>query len=33
MKNGIGVMVDDLVAAAMALVVFAVIQRVTGWPA
>ena len=33
MKSGIGVMVDDLVAAAMALVVFAVIQRVTGWPA
>jgi phosphatidylglycerophosphatase A len=33
MKNGIGVMLDDLLAAAMALVAFAVIVRVTGWPA
>jgi phosphatidylglycerophosphatase A len=33
MKNGIGVMVDDLVAAGMALVAFALIVRVTGWPA
>jgi phosphatidylglycerophosphatase A len=32
MKNGVGVMLDDLVAAAMALVVFAIILRVTGWP-
>jgi phosphatidylglycerophosphatase A len=32
MKNGLGVMLDDLVAAAMALVVFAVLLRVTGWP-
>ena len=33
LKNGIGVMVDDLVAAGMALVAFAAIVRVTGWPA
>ena len=33
MKNGVGVMLDDLVAAAMALLAFAVIIRVTGWPA
>ncbi|GIK85447.1 MAG: phosphatidylglycerophosphatase A [Burkholderiales bacterium] len=33
MKSGLGVMLDDLVAAAMALVAFAVIVRVTGWPA
>lgn len=32
MKNGIGVMLDDLVAAAMALLVFAVVVRLTGWP-
>ena len=32
MKNGIGVMVDDLLAAAMALVVFAVVVRLTGGP-
>jgi len=33
MKHGVGVMLDDLVAAAMALFVFAAIVRVTGWPA
>jgi phosphatidylglycerophosphatase A len=33
MKHGVGVMLDDLVAAAMALMAFAVIVRVTGWPA
>ena len=33
MKSGIGVMLDDLVAAAFALVVYAVVTRVTGWPA
>jgi phosphatidylglycerophosphatase A len=33
MKHGVGVMLDDLVAAAMALFVFATIVRVTGWPA
>ena len=32
MKNGVGVMLDDLVAAALALVSFAVIVRLTGWP-
>jgi phosphatidylglycerophosphatase A len=32
MKNGIGVMVDDLVAAGMALLAFALIVRITGWP-
>lgn len=33
MKHGVGVMLDDLVAAAMALFAFAAILRVTGWPA
>jgi phosphatidylglycerophosphatase A len=33
MKHGVGVMLDDLVAAAMALVVFAAVVRFTGWPA
>jgi phosphatidylglycerophosphatase A len=33
MKNGIGAMLDDLVAAAMALVAFALVVRLTGWPA
>jgi phosphatidylglycerophosphatase A len=33
MKHGVGVMLDDLVAAAMALFVFAAVVRVTGWPA
>lgn len=33
LKNGVGVMLDDLVAAALALFAFAVIVRVTGWPA
>lgn len=32
MKSGIGVMVDDLVAAGFALLVYAAIVRVTGWP-
>jgi len=32
MKNGIGVMVDDLVAAGFALLVYAAVSRVTGWP-
>ena len=32
MKNGVGVMLDDALAAGMALVAFAVILRVTGWP-
>lgn len=32
MKSGWGVMLDDLVAAAFALVVYAAIVRVTGWP-
>lgn len=32
MKTGIGVMVDDLVAAGFALVVYAAVVRVTGWP-
>jgi phosphatidylglycerophosphatase A len=32
MKNGAGVMLDDLVAAAFALLVFAILVRVTGWP-
>ncbi len=31
MKNGVGVMVDDLLAAGYALVVFAVGQRLLGW--
>jgi phosphatidylglycerophosphatase A len=33
MKNGIGVMLDDLVAAAFALLAFAIVVRLTGWPA
>ena len=33
MKTGIGVMFDDLVAAGFALVVYAAIVRMTGWPA
>ncbi|HEX4884235.1 MAG TPA: phosphatidylglycerophosphatase A [Casimicrobiaceae bacterium] len=33
MKNGVGVMLDDLLAAAMALVAFAIVVRLTGWPA
>lgn len=33
MKSGIGVMVDDLVAAGFALVVYAIVVRLTGWPA
>ena len=33
MKSGIGVMADDLVAAGFALVVYAAIVRVSGWPA
>lgn len=33
LKNGVGVMLDDLVAAALALFAFAVIMRITGWPA
>ena len=33
MKNGVGVMLDDLAAAGLALLAFAVIVRVTGWPA
>lgn len=33
MKTGIGVMVDDLVAAGFALVVYAIVVRLTGWPA
>ena len=33
MKNGVGAMLDDLAAAAIALVAFAVVVRVTGWPA
>ena len=32
MKTGIGVMVDDLVAAGFALVVYAAVVRLTGWP-
>ena len=32
-KNGVGVMLDDLAAAGLALLAFAVIVRVTGWPA
>ena len=32
MKSGIGVMVDDLVAAGFALLVYAAIVRLTGWP-
>jgi phosphatidylglycerophosphatase A len=31
-KNGAGVMLDDLVAAAFTLVVFAIVVRVSGWP-
>ena len=33
MKSGVGVMADDLVAAGFALVVYAAIVRVSGWPA
>lgn len=33
MKSGVGVMLDDLVAAAMALFAFALVVRLTGWPA
>ncbi len=33
MKTGIGVMVDDLVAAGFALLVYATVVRLTGWPA
>lgn len=33
MKSGIGVMVDDLVAAGFALLIYAAIVRLTGWPA
>lgn len=32
MKSGLGVMVDDLVAAGFALLVFAAVVRMTGWP-
>ena len=32
MKSGLGVMVDDLVAAGFALLVFAAVVRLTGWP-
>ena len=31
-KSGIGVMADDLIAAVFALVVFAIVVRLTGWP-
>ena len=31
-KSGVGVMADDLIAAVFAMVVFAVVVRVTGWP-
>jgi phosphatidylglycerophosphatase A len=31
-KSGIGVMADDLIAAVFALVAFAVVVRITGWP-
>lgn len=33
MKGGIGVMLDDLLAAGFALLVYALVVRVTGWPA
>lgn len=33
MKGGLGVMLDDFVAAAMALVVYALTVRLAGWPA
>jgi phosphatidylglycerophosphatase A len=32
MKSGVGVMVDDIVAAGFALVVHALVVRLTGWP-
>ena len=32
MKTGLGVMVDDIVAAGFALVVYALVARLTGWP-
>jgi phosphatidylglycerophosphatase A len=32
MKTGLGVMVDDIVAAGFALVVYALVVRLTGWP-
>jgi phosphatidylglycerophosphatase A len=32
MKHGAGVMLDDLAAAAFALIAFAIVVRVTGWP-
>ena len=32
MKTGLGVMVDDIVAAGFALVVYAIVLRLTGWP-
>jgi phosphatidylglycerophosphatase A len=31
-KSGVGVMADDLIAAVFALVVFAIVVRLTGWP-
>ena len=31
-KSGFGVMADDLIAAVFALVVYAVVVRITGWP-
>lgn len=31
-KNGIGVIADDVVAAVFALVVYAIVVRLTGWP-
>jgi len=31
-KSGVGVIADDLIAAVFALVVFALLVRVTGWP-
>ncbi|HVF64352.1 MAG TPA: phosphatidylglycerophosphatase A [Casimicrobiaceae bacterium] len=33
LKNGVGAMLDDVVAAAFALLIFAAVVRVTGWPA
>ena len=32
MKTGLGVMIDDIVAAGFALVVYALVVRLTGWP-